>query len=68
MFSVGDEEEAESLIVLSCPRNAKGQYIAPELVEEQTLENLERFSDRLAERHRVLVEHGHCRCRGGSDA
>lgn len=47
MFSVEDEDEAERLIVLACDRNLFGQYVARELVDEQTLENLEAFGDRL---------------------
>ena len=35
------------LITLACPTNAKGEHIAPELAEEQTLENLYSFGDRL---------------------
>ena len=35
------------LVALACPTNLKGQHIAPELWEEQTLENLYSFGDRL---------------------
>lgn len=63
MFSVADEKEAEDLIVLTCPTNARGEYIAPELAREQTLENLDAFGDRLRKAHdEVLKAHGHCRC------
>jgi hypothetical protein len=48
VFSVDTEEEAEDLIVLCCPMGSDGQYYARELAAEQTLENLQRFSDRLA--------------------
>ena len=47
VFSCDTEEEAASLITLACPINLKGESVAPELVEEQTLENLAKFSDRL---------------------
>lgn len=47
MFSTDTEEEAKTLIVLTCPTDAAGQYYARELAEEQTLENLQRFSDKL---------------------
>lgn len=47
MFSVENEEEARRLITLACPTNLAGDYIAPELATEQTLENLDAFSDRL---------------------
>ena len=48
MFSVNTEAEARQLITLCCPTDAAGNYFARELAEEQTLENLQRFSDRLA--------------------
>jgi hypothetical protein len=48
VFSTDTEEEAKSLIVLTCPMNGAGQYVARELVNEQTLENLYKFSDKLA--------------------
>ena len=48
MFSVDTEEEAKSLIVLACGRDDAGNYYAKELVEDQTLDNLAAFSDRLA--------------------
>lgn len=47
MFSVETEAEAERLIILTCPRGADGQHYARELMEEQTLENLAAFGDRL---------------------
>ena len=62
VFSVADEEEARDLLTLVCPTNLKGQYVAQELVQEQTLENLEKFSDKLALRHKLLQQHGRCRC------
>ncbi len=63
MFSVADEEEAHDLIVLCCPTNATGQYVAPELAREQTLENLYAFGERLKKMHdEVLVPNGGCRC------
>ncbi len=48
VFSVDTKEEAESLLSLACEMSYGGEYIARELVEEQTLENLQKFSDRLA--------------------
>ena len=47
VFSVETEEEAKRLVVLACGTNLNGQYIARELAEEQTLDNLEAFSARL---------------------
>ena len=49
VFSTNTEEEAQSLIVLTCPMGYAGKYYARELATEQTLENLQKFSDRLAE-------------------
>lgn len=63
VYSVADEEEAQDLITLACPTNFYGEHIAPELVEEQTLENLEKFSDRLDRAHAHLKLRGFCRCR-----
>jgi len=48
VFSTNTEDEARRLIVLCCPTDRKGHYYARELAEDQTLENLQRFSDRLA--------------------
>lgn len=48
VFSVDTEKEAEQLIILACPRNYDDQHFAPELAQEQTLENLHAFGDRLA--------------------
>lgn len=54
VFSCDSEEEARKLIVLCCPRDAQGNYYARELAEEQSLENLEAFSDKLARGYEVL--------------
>lgn len=58
------------LLVMSCPTNLDGEFVAPELAEEQTLENLYAFSDRLHRYHKLLEQNGKCRCqkhkRGGS--
>lgn len=35
------------LVELACGTNVKGDYIAKELVENQNMENLKTFSDRL---------------------
>ncbi len=47
VFSCDTEQEAKDLITLACPINLAGEHIAPELAEEQTLENLAAFSIRL---------------------
>lgn len=49
MYSTDTEEEARLLIATACPMDYEGHYYARELAEEQTLENLYAFSDRLAE-------------------
>lgn len=48
VFSVRNREEAEKLLIMACPTNINGEYIAPELAEVQTLDNLYAFGDRLA--------------------
>lgn len=62
VYSVGSTEEAHTLLVLACPKNAGNQFIAPELAAEQTLANLSAFSDRLHRAHDVLVKNGGCAC------
>ena len=47
VFTVNNEEEAKMLLAWACPTNLDGEYIAPELAEEQTLERLSAFGDRL---------------------
>lgn len=63
VFSVGSEKEAHMLITLCCPKDVNGDYIARELVQGQTLENLDSFSDLLAERHKMAAERGWCDCK-----
>ena len=65
MFSVGSTEEANALLVLTCPRDLKMRFVARELAGEQTLENLAAFSDRLAAAHEALVRQGRCDCVAG---
>lgn len=47
VFSTNTEEEARRLIVLTCKGGPDGNYYAPDLLGEQTLDNLAAFSDRL---------------------
>lgn len=49
MFGVQTEKEAEMLIIMACPRDQEGEHYARELAQEQTLENLVAFSDKLQE-------------------
>lgn len=51
MFSVDTEDEARRLLIAACPRNLDNEFVAPELHEEQTLDNLRAFGERLAELH-----------------
>jgi hypothetical protein len=62
VFSVATDEEAKALLVLACQRGYDGEYYAPDLIEEQTLENLAAFSQRLHDRHEVLRRAGRCTC------
>ncbi len=48
VFSVDTDVEAETLIIMTCPRDGEGNYYARELAQEQTIENLQAFSDKLA--------------------
>lgn len=63
VFKVGSEEEARRLIVMACPTNFGGEYIAPELAEAQTIENLEKFSTRLDVYHDIMIQNGLCTCK-----
>jgi len=44
---VWTEEQARELLVLACSTNLQGEFVANELVHEQTFENLYAFGDRL---------------------
>ena len=63
VFSTKTAECAAALIEFSCETNCEGEHVARELAEEQTLENLQAFSDRLAMVHEIMVERGGCKCR-----
>lgn len=62
VYSVDTEEEAKRLVTLACPISIEGQYYAPELVDEQTIENLFRFGERLNTMHERMRERGACHC------
>ena len=47
VFSTNTEDEARALLTLACPTNRDGDFVAPELAREQTIDNLMAFSDRL---------------------
>lgn len=61
-YSVADEQEARALLILACPTNYEGRFIAPQLAQEQTLANLQAFSDHLHQAHGLLRQNGQCRC------
>jgi len=64
VFSVGSAAEAKYLLRLTCPTNARGQFIARELVLEQTLQNLAAFGERLRRQHDAHVRGTrHCTCK-----
>lgn len=54
VFSVATEKEARSLLVAACGTNMDGEFVAKELVMDQTLENLRAFSDRLVKMWKFL--------------
>ncbi len=63
VFSVADEAEARMLLLRACETNIRGEYVARELVHEQSLPNLYAFGERLREIHDTrMVPNGHCRC------
>ena len=47
VFTTNTLEASKMLVELSCGTNIKGDYIANELAEEQSMKNLQMFSDRL---------------------
>jgi len=54
-FSVETEEEASKLLVLACQKDYNNNYIAKELTQKQTLENLLKFSNRLEELYESYI-------------
>ena len=58
VFTTDTKEEAEALLVLACSTNMKGEHIARELVHEQTIENLQAFSDRLDDLYTKYIKGG----------
>lgn len=47
VYAVRNAKEARLLLTLACSTNLKGEFVARELVEQQTLENLHAFGNRL---------------------
>lgn len=54
VFSVNNEEEAKRLLAAACPTNLQGEYVAPELAENQTIERLFAFGRRLEKMYDVM--------------
>ncbi len=55
VFTVQNSDEARKLLTLACPLNYRGQYVAPELAQEQTMENLEAFGARLEQLYNKFI-------------
>jgi hypothetical protein len=45
-------KEAKKLLLQTCPKNRNNEFVAPELIYHQTLENLYKFGDRLEEAYK----------------
>jgi hypothetical protein len=58
VMTVDTVEEANRLLALTCKKNIKGDYVAPELTEEQTLDRLEAFGQRLDEAYKRYIKRG----------
>lgn len=54
VMSCDTKEEAESLIVATCPRGPDGLYYSRELAHKQSLENLEAFAVKLEHVYEVI--------------
>jgi len=62
VFSVGSEAEAKSLLTVACQTNIDGEFIARELAQDQTIDGLFAFGERLEKMHERMVERGLCEC------
>lgn len=56
VMSVDTEAEAKSLLTLACQTNYEGEYIARELVADQTMENLSAFGQRLDDLYHQYIK------------
>ena len=56
VMSVETEEEAKRLLTLGCQTNYEGEYIARELVTDQTMENLTAFGERLNDLYHQYIK------------
>lgn len=55
VFSVNTEKEAEDLLLLCCSRGVDGKRYAQELAAEQSVNNLAKFSQKLAKGYEYLL-------------
>jgi hypothetical protein len=54
VYRVETEAEAKALLVLACSTNLDNEFVARELVEKQTLDNLDAFGARLEQTHKAM--------------
>ena len=54
IYSVDSAAEANDLLIAACERNLEGEFVARELAQDQSLENLYTFGDRLRDVHRRI--------------
>jgi hypothetical protein len=56
VYRVRSEKEAKRLLIAACQTNLDGEFLARELLREQTLENLDAFSARLEAVHKMIQQ------------
>lgn len=54
IYSVDTEKEAKQLLAACCQTNMNGEFVADELLEDQTIPNLMAFGERLKKSHALL--------------
>ena len=54
VMSVNSEEEARELLIATCSRGSDGHYYSDELAQEQSLERLEQFSQKLERTYAII--------------
>jgi hypothetical protein len=59
VFSCDTKKEAHDLIVATCSRDLDGNYYSEELAKDQSLETLERFSQKLERVYALMKEREH---------
>lgn len=63
IYSVDTMEEAERLVIMACPRGDDGQLYSRELAQQQDLDTLFAFGEKLHKYHERLKEVGQCACK-----